>query len=406
MGITVMQLNCVSCGRTLNLPSGGGSVKKVVCEWCGQENIIEGAEKNLEILSKENIMGGLQFELTNPRIHKVVVDTLCKSECPPLDIFNEATITKVRKIIVPAYWFDNTTGTGTAQYEKAVIREQSEIRGSGQNMRSVTVQKKEWFPMSLAVSDTNDFIVSGNKAYTEPLHMLYLTKQNPDIIDIELLEYPPDADALKYDQPDPVAFNQFVKPVMEKMIEAKALSMLSNVEMQNFQVIGASIQKGEVRRISIGIYEVNIEYKGTEYTLYLSNNGDNSAYNGVPVDQERKNMLAQKLHAINTFRSPLKTLFGGLAIAALVIGLIMFIPGIKSSSVGKIVIGILLLIGGIVSAVFYFMKRKVFIAQKAAMQTEYNALVAQFDQVKQQFVANQVALKGVLNGMSGDPTAF
>ena len=130
--------------------------------------------------------------------------------------------------------------------------------------------------------------------------------------------------------------------------------------MQNFQVVGASIQKGEVRRISIGIYEVNIEYKGTEYTLYLSNNGDNSAYNGVPVDQERKNMLAQKLHAINTFRSPLKTLFGGLAIAALVIGLIMFIPGIKSSSVGKIVIGILLLIGGIVSAVFYFMRLSTF----------------------------------------------
>ncbi len=405
MAVTITDLRCKSCGFPLKMP-GGGAIKKVVCEACGVENIIEGAEKNLEILSKENIMGGLQFELTDPKIHKAIVDTLCKSECPPLDIFNEVTVSKVRKIIVPAYWFDNTTGTGTAQYEKAVMREQSEIRGSGQNMRSVTVQKKEWFPMSLAVSDTNDFIVSGNKQYTEPLHMLYLNKQNPEIVDIELLNYPAEANALSYDQPDPVAFNQFVKPVMEKLIEAKALTMLSNVEMQNFQIVGTSIQKGEVRRISIGIYEVGIEYKGVEYTLYLSNNGDNSAYNGVPVDQERKNMLAQKLHAINTFSSPLKTLFGGLAIAGIIIGLIMFVPGIKASSVGKIVIGILLLIGGIVSAIFYFMKRKVFLAQKAAMQAEYNGIVAQFDQVKQSFTANQVALRGVLNNQSGNPEAF
>lgn len=405
MSVSVTSLKCTNCGAPLNPP--GGALKRVICSFCNTENIIRGTERNLEILNKENIMGGLQFELNAPAIHKLIVSLLGKSECPPLDVFDQSIVRKVNKIVVPAYWFDNCTGQGTVQYDKAVEREYQEIVGRGDSMRTVDRTRKEWFPMSLAVSDTTDFIISGNKQYTDPLHMLYLSKQNPDIIDIELLEYPPNAIALRYDLPDAVAFNQYVKPIMEKTILAKAESLLSNVEKQNFQLIGTSIQKGEVRRISIGIYEVELDYKGNIYKLYFSNNGDNSVFDSLPVDFSRRDMLFQKSEAIRKFSSPLKTLFGGLAIAGMLIGLVMFLPQLKKDpNVINIILGILLIAGGIVAAVFYFRKRKEFIAQKRAMQAEYDGLQQQFEVAKQRFYANKIALKGVLKDLSGIPEAF
>ena len=194
---------------------------------------------------------------------------------------------------------------------------------------------------------------------------------------------------------------------MEKTILAKAESLLSNVEKQNFQLIGTSIQKGEVRRISIGIYEVELDYKGNIYKLYFSNNGDNSVVDSLPVDFSRRDMLFQKSEAIRKFSSPLKTLFGGLAIAGMLIGLVMFLPQLKKDpNVINIILGILLIAGGIVAAVFYFRKRKEFIAQKRAMQAEYDGLQQQFEVAKQRFYANKIALKGVLKDLSGIPEAF
>ncbi len=401
--ININSLKCSNCGAPLVMQQS--SLRRVICPYCGSENIIEGAEKNTEILSKENIMGGVPLELSDPQIHKMIVDQLCKSECPPLDVFTETNVKKVRKIIVPAYWFDNCTGSGTAQYEKGVEREHQEIVGKGNDMRTVTKKHIEWTPMSMAINDTSDFIVSGNKEYSEILRMLYLNKQNPDITDIEEIDYPAESIALKYNVPDAVVFNQYIKPIMENVIEAKAKSIISGDNVRNIQLVGTSIQKGEMRRISIGIYEIIFEYKGREYKLYFSNNGENVLFDALPVDNERKELIQQKEKAIRSFHSPLAILFTVLGSIGCGLGGLLFIVGVMGAW-ACIPIGLILVGGGVVAFIYMSKERNKYLVAKRAMQAELDEIKQQFDLAKQQFISAKVALKGVLISLTGNSEAF
>ena len=405
--ISITSLKCSNCGAPL--PAPNGPVKRIMCPYCSSENIIEGVEKNAEILSKENIMGGLKFELNDPTVHKMIVETLCKSECPPVDIFTEVDVRRARKVVVPAYWFDNCTGTATVSYEKGVEREQQQIVGKGDKMRTVTKKVTEWTPMTMAVNDTCDFIVSGNKDYTELFKRLYPEGNNPELVDVELLDYPAEANALSYDIPDAVVFNNQVKPHMEDILDKKAKRILEGGMTRNVSLSGgSSIQKGEMRRISMPVYDILLDYKGKDYSLYFTGNGGNVVYDSLPVDFERRDLINAKQKAIKKFISPLKILFTVLGIMGCVLGLIMLLTGIFAIKTcwGCIPIGVVLLAGAVFAFINMVKQNKIYLADKAKMQAELDAIIAEFTDAKKKFIESKTALKGVFISLTENPEAF
>ena len=394
MGIEVNSLNCNGCGAPLDPPKG--AMRRVKCPYCGVENIIKGAETNREILNKENIMGGLPFGLNDPKIHKMIVEMLSMAQCPPADVYEACEVKNVNRVIVPAYWFDNCTGIGTAQYEKGVSRQYNEIVGSGENMHSETRHRTEWFPMSTAVSATSDFLVSGNKQYNEIFGILYANVRSPEMIDIEQLDYPSDCTALDYDLPDAVAFNQSVKEKMENEINEKAKSTVGNKSVRNLRVDGVSVQRGDVRRVSVAVYEIVVDYKGTDYYLYLSNDGSSYAYAGLPNDDNRQALIEEKKQAIKDASTTKRMVLMISLIILVVLGIVTLI----------FFIGIVFLIAAIPVGIFYYPVEKEYQTTKKQLEEEIKRINGEFPMIKQNFINNRTALKGVLSGVSGDPEAF
>ena len=394
MGIEVNSLNCNGCGAPLDPPKG--AMRRIKCPYCGVENIIKGAETNREILNKENIMGGLQFEMNDPRIHKMVVEMLSMATCPPADVYEACEIKSVNRIIVPAYWFDNCTAMGTAQYEKGVERQYSEVVGSGENMHSETRYRTEWYPMSAAVSAGNDFVVSGNKQYNDIFRVLYANVHSPEMIDIEQLDYPADCAALDYDLPDAVAFNQTVKGMMENEINEKARTSVGNSNVRNLRVDGISVQRGDVRRVSVGIYEIVVGYKGTDYYLYLSNNGGSYAYGNLPNDNDRQAAIEERRQAIKAANTTKRMVLMISLIVLVILGIVTLI----------FLVGIVFLIAAIPVGIFYYPVEKEYRETKKRLEEEIRAISGEFPVIKQNFINNRVALKGVLSSVSGNPEAF
>lgn len=396
MGIEVKRITCSGCGAPLEMPQSG-AIRKIKCPYCDTETIISNAEHNLEILNKRNILGGLKFDMLDAGIHHMIIEMLSMASSAPLDVYENCVVKSVNKIIIPAYWFDNCTGMGTAQFEKGMEKEYNEIVGQGEYMHSEKRYRTEWFPMSSAVSATSDFVVSGNKEYSSLFETLYSNIHSPNIIDVEQLDYPADCITPDYDIPDAVVFNTSVKALMENTVREQANRTVGGNKIRNLQITGISIQKGDVRRISVGIYEIVVEYGGTDYKLYLSNNGSTYTYTSLPSDQNRQLHIDQINQAIKDADTSRRKILLGTTITLAVLGLILLI----------FIVGVVFLIAAlVVGLVFYMPVEKEYRAKKKELEAEMNSLMGEFSTVKQNFKDRKVALAGVLNHVSGDPEAF
>lgn len=423
MSVTITSLKCANCNAPLTVPNS--SLRRVFCPFCGIENVIEGAEKNTEILSKLNVLGGLPFTASNAHIHRAILSALSSNPYVPLDIFEKVVVKDIRKVVVPSYWFDNCIGNGTCTFE-IQIRTVSEDE-DGKSKTSTSYDEK-----SVVVNCTKNFIVSGNKTYSEAINSLYCEQENSDIVDIESLQFPQDVTELSYDLPDAVAYNNYVKAEMEKALEKKAAeaaegpdnsvstlgkSMGINIEERvypnglirerKYKMAGVSIEKGDVRRILVGIYEVLIDYLGTEYKIFISNDGEVSIYDSLPVNIERENEAKNKVEKYHSLK-PKGDILAFLGLFAGGIGLIMFLPQILwgTPKYGKLVIGLILIALCIGVWIRFFISIAKVEKEKSKIEKELEDFNNQIVEVDKKFVEKKVALQGILSGVSGDPEAF
>ena len=253
--------------------------------------------------------------------------------------------------------------------------------------------------MSRAFSTTRDFLLSGNEKYAEIIKQMYLEVKKNDIKKAEELNFPNDCEESACDLTEGTVFAGPLKELAEKIIDETGRKAVSENDKQIFSKIeDITIQKGEVKKVALAIYEIVYDYKGAEFKIYLSNNGDNYAYNEFPSDPDITARIAEMEKEINELdESPKKKnlirAFFILFIAGLILLLVFFI-------------GILLLIGAVVVAILYIPVYKELNAKHKALEALKEEFNLGFIKARNKFNTDKVAMKGVLNHVSGDPNAF
>lgn len=372
----VRDFRCNNCGAPLEIPKNSNG--KVVCPSCKTECIIEGIVKNTEIQAKENINSGVPLQASKSMLNQRVVDALTHSPYVPLDVLEKAVIVKEEHICVPAYlYYCNAMASFT--YEAGNRREHKTAIERDGRTRVEREQYTEWTQMSSTASATATLIASGNREYGEIVQNLYMNLDTNKLIDVEDLEYPFDVETLSYNLPQSAAFNEYVMPHMEQLLEHEAVDSLQGKVYRNLSMGGSNVQKDEVIRIFLGIYHIVYEYNGTQYSLYVTGDGKNFIYDGFPVDEQRKQLFEQTQASMYN----VKNRHNGFKTAAIICGILsLFTYGIS-------------LIGTIVCVIFYVKFKKEYDNATTKGQQELNAFMDQVNQVKQSFMQKGQPLQGI-----------
>lgn len=372
----VRDFHCNNCGAPLSIPKN--SKGKVVCPSCKTECIIEGLVKNSEIQAKENINSGIPLVADSLILHSHVVNILTNSPCMPLDVLEKATVLREEHLCVPAYlYYCNASASFT--YEAGNQREHKTAIDLGDRTRVEKETYTEWTQMSSMASTSDTLIASGNREYSSQIQKLYMNYDSNRLIDVEELDFPFDVETCSYNLPQSAAFNEYVKPHMEKILAAKAEESLNGKNYKNLVMGGSNIQKDEIIRIFLGLYHIVYEYNGKQYSVFVTGDGENYICDDAPIDSQRQQILNDKESAKSSM--PKKT---GLFLALMIICTIaaLFTYGIT-------------LIGTILFGVFYFKRKKEYNNAQANCQKEIDDFVAQSDSVKNQFLSSGNRLNGV-----------
>lgn len=372
----VRDFHCNNCGAPLEIPRN--SKGKVICPSCKTECVIEGLVKNAEIQEKENINSGIPLQADGLVLNQHIVNILANSPCMPLDVFEKAVIIKEEHICVPAYlYYCNAMAAFT--YEAGNQREHKTAIDLGDRTRVEKEQYTEWTQMSSTVSTTATLLASGNREYSEVIQELYMHLDPNQLIDIEDLDYPFDVQTASYNLPQSAAFNEYVKPYMEKLLEQQAIDSLNGKTYKNISMGGSNIQKDEIIRVFLGLYHIIYEYNGKQYSVYITGDGQNYTTDDVPVDSQRQQIIAEKEAAKNAVKNKHKWFMIGAIICTIAA---LFTMGIT-------------LIGTIVCIVFYVKFKKEYNSAQSVIQQEIDSLVGEAEQAKQQFLQKKQPLNGI-----------
>ena len=386
MGIKTGHLKCSSCGAALDLPEGTLIGNRIKCSFCGVENFI---------YNEDISTGGMNFELNDAGVHRHLIGILSSKDFPPHDIFEEINITKVNKLVIPAYWYENCTAIGTMLYEQGV--EKTVITYDADNGFEKET-KTEWKPMSRAFSTTRDFLLSGNEQYSEVIKKMFINEKKNVIKNADELTFPDDCIEISCDLTEGNIFAGTLRELAESAIDETGRNALEKDDKQIYTKIeDITVQKGEVKKLSIAVYEIIFDYKGKEYIVYLSGDGSNYFFSELPDDPDIKARIDEKVKEMEEIENSKKRLAMVYAIVILVI------VGILLAAA---VIGILFLIAAGILAIIYIPKEKERRAKIKAVNDLVDELNAGFSKKRAEFNTNKVAMKGVLNHVSVDPEAF
>lgn len=372
----VRDFHCNNCGAPLEIPRN--SKGKVICPSCKTECVIEGLVKNAEIQEKENINSGIPLQTDGLVLNQHIVNILANSPCMPLDVFEKAVIIKEEHICVPAYlYYCNAMAAFT--YEAGNQREHKTAIDLGDRTRVEKEQYTEWTQMSSTASTTATLLASGNREYSEVIQELYMHLDPNQLIDIEDLDYPFDVQTASYNLPQSAAFNEYVKPYMEKLLEQQAIDSLNGKTYKNISMGGSNIQKDEIIRVFLGLYHIIYEYNGKQYSVYITGDGQNYTTDDVPVDSQRQQIIAEKEATKKAVKNKHKWFMIGAIICTIAA---FFTMGIT-------------LIGTIVCIVFYVKFKKEYNSAQSVIQQEIDSLVGEAEQAKQQFLQKKQPLNGI-----------
>lgn len=384
MEIKTGHLKCSSCGAPLSLPEGALK-NRIKCSFCGVENFI---------IDEDVIAGGMNFDLSDPDIHRRVLDVISDTKYAPYDIFTESSIKKINKLIVPAYLFVSLTGIGTVTYEKGIAREYSYYDDDGHENTNTVY---DWHAMSAAVSDTRDYLVAGNKNFSELFRIMFGENRAPEILKAEQLKFPKDCTEIKFDLTEGDVYGKELKALVDKTIDEKGRASIEEGHTRKVKVDGITIQKGEVRKISVAIYEVILEYKGIEYKVLLSNDEKATFAENIPLDSEIQAFVEEKKAIYEEADKKVSVGLLALIIVLFVLGVMTLLALI---GIVFIIIAIILLV------VIYIPKAKESNAKFEEYKKAEGEYLDKYVKAKKDFINKKTALKGVLSNVSGNPDAF
>lgn len=389
--ISMQTFKCKNCGSPLEIPRN--SKGKVVCPACHTEAIFEGLVKNAEIQAKENINSGIPLTAEVPTLHQCVLDAMTSSAVVPLDILEASEIVREEHLCVPAFLFA-CNATANFNYEAGNVREHKTQVNTGNSIRTEREKYIEWTQMSSAVSMTGSYIVSGNREMKNLITKLFSTYTVNDLIDVEELDFPYDVVAYNFNLPQSTAFNDAVRPVVEKALSNKAEQSLSGKTYRQLTMGGSNIQKDEILRVFLGVYHVVYIYNGKEYSLYLSSDGKKFIYDKAPEDPARRSKwdeLVQKRKELQEKRDAAVGKSGRLIpiIVLLVVGLL---------GIATVFLPIICWILAALLIARKVMKGKAKTAAQAeldACQKEVDAFAAEVKQMKEAFIQREQPIRGI-----------
>jgi hypothetical protein len=372
--------------------------------------------KITEIAAKENITSGFPLTATHATLHRKLVSLLAGAANMPLDVFEQVEVVREEHYCVPAYCF-YCNASSSFSYEAGVQKRQTYTADLGDKVRTTRETWIEWNVKNGSVSISKTIFAPGNKKFAYPIMKLYRDADPKKWISTEELNFPPDVDTHSYDLPMPAAFSEYVASAIDKALEEKAHESVKTQYTQNFSFGGSNMHK-EVVHVFLGLYRIVFKYKGKEYYLWVSGNGEKSISGGVPEDAQRQQALEEKQKAKEQALANIPVPKTGwlnfgkwiCILAGILFLLVAFTnPNAGDSALGgsiaAISIGLAIFLGVVRSK-----KRKPFLAKKsdveAQAQKEIDDFAAQPKAVLEQFKDQKKALRGIYEDVTGNAKAF
>jgi hypothetical protein len=236
-------------------------------------------------------------------------------------------------------------------------------------------------------------LAPGDKLLAEPVMELYSNFDFKRMMDVEELEFPPDTDTHKSNLTLPVAFNEYVQPRVEKILEEKAEDNLSGRMIRNLSMGGSNIQKETVRAF-LGLYRVVYKYGGHEHSMWATGDGQGIWGEELPTDTQRQNAHVAKQAAAS--------------VPAKGIGWLIF--GIVACTIGALFTAGISLIGAIICGAMIpsaRKKAKEHNEQLDQAKADLAAFEAQQPEAARRFRSSKTPLRGIYEGeVAGDAGAF
>ena len=289
----VKSFNCPSCGAPIK------DIKnpKVTCEYCGSTYCIEGLDSCLNVVKKENIKSGINFEPCADTLHKSIVDFLTSDVCAPLDILDSTYISLKENLCVPAYYYHYN---GTSDYLCDVGNENIKHL-SGGNGEIKKVSEISWSTISGNIRAEAQRIVSGNSDYDSIINEFYKPYQEDDniaykenkLVDIESFSIPSNIKSVPFSRPASDLLDAYVRPDMNDAFKKSVLRQIGNRASRNISFGSSNIEKdGAIDRLLISIYHITFTYGENTFSLYASGDGKKIKLEGIPpIDDNRKKEL-------------------------------------------------------------------------------------------------------------------
>ena len=276
MSATVKNFRCNVCSAPIQIPAKSkGHVK---CPYCDTDCVLDGLVKNSEIAAKENINSGLPLSASPATLHKKLVTVLSETSLLPLDFFEKGEVVREEHYCVPAYCFC-CNGSTSFTYEVGNER----VQAYREHSQNVTATHIEWTPGSSIASVSPILFAPGNKKTATQVKALYTNLDPNKLVDIEILEFPPDVVTYNYDLPQSVAFTEYIVPLVDKMLDQKAKKSIAKLNYRHFPTGGSSVQK-EVTRVLLGLYHIVLKYGDQEYAIWVTGDGEKIINEGMPKD--------------------------------------------------------------------------------------------------------------------------
>lgn len=335
----VKNYSCQNCGAVIgNITSASGQ-----CEYCGTSFVVESIRNCSDFVRNEDIKCGIPLSAEPEKLYKYVRDFLTSSSAPPSDVLENAKITSCQNMCLPAYYYHyNGTASFTCQVAKTV-----ESVSDGR-----TVRNTEWQPFGNNIYADVEGIASGNPQYDAVIDEMY-GEYNPDIIiDAESLEIPENIETVKFSRPASEVLNRYVRKDIDDTLRKNAENQLDSMSgYRNLVVSSARPQKDSEYKLIAGLYCINLEYKGNDYSLYVSGDGKKVIYNNsAPKDNEKDTVLNNLRKAQSDAESAF-SMNNKLTVAAFIIAVIcLLIMPVALKIIGGL--------GGMAGGIFLSVKKK------------------------------------------------
>jgi len=231
------------------------------------------------------------------------------------------------------------------------------------------------------------------------------------LTDIEELDFPHDVMTYNYNLPQPAAFNEYVKPFVDEMLQTNAEKSIENLpHVKGFSMGGSNIQK-ETVRVFLGLYRVVYRYGDQEYSMWSTGDGQKILCDAIPTDPQRQKIQTEKqaiLESVPTNNTG--ACIGGLVVCAIAaVGSFFLLPA-QLETLGAVLVGLLFTAGAIMCGVMIPSASRVGKErdeERASAQKDLDDFNAQLPTVVRRFKEQKKPLRGIYAAeVAGDAGAF